>query len=151
MTSTEHLSVPATPVRVSDAEREVVAERLRAAAADGRLTLTEADERQALAYAAQFHSELVPLTADLPLPVVQDVTPPRGWSGLSDSARRRLTIHVGVAAVIATLLVIRWVVGGGPDVDGPGFDGPGFWPVWPLFWISLSVLFHYRRAVRWAR
>lgn len=141
-------SVPSTPVRVGDAEREEVAERLRTAAADGCLTLTEADERQALAYAAQFQGDLVPLTADLPEPVSEPAAPARGWDRLDASARRRLAIHIGVAAVIAVLLVVRWVMGIGPDDDGAGFDGPGFWSVFPLFWISLSVLFHYRRAQR---
>lgn len=140
-------SVRVTPVRVSDAEREEVAQRLRAAATDGRLTLAESDERQALAYAAQFHHDLTPLTADLPEPVAEPPVPARGWSGLSDSARRRLAAHVAVAAVIATLVLVRWVVG----FDGGDMDGPRFWPVWPLFWISLSVLFHYRRALRRGR
>lgn len=140
--------VPSVSVRVSDAEREEVAQRLRTAAADGRLTLTESDERQALAYAAQFHADLAPLTADLPEPVVEPVPPVTGWRQLSDAARRRLTVHVAVVAVIATLLLIRWAVGfDGGDVPGD-VDGPRFWPVWPLFWISLSVVFHYRRALR---
>ncbi|MHA6782599.1 DUF1707 SHOCT-like domain-containing protein [Pseudonocardia saturnea] len=146
MTTSEHPSVPAA-VRVSDAEREEVAQRLRAAATDGRLTLAEADERQALAYAAQFHHDLAPLTADLPWPAAQAPAPARGWGDLGDAARRRLAVHVGAAAVFATLLLIRWVVG----FDGPDVDGPRFWPVWPLFWISLSVLFHYRHALRRGR
>lgn len=141
--TTEHMSVP---VRVSDAEREEVAQRLRAAATDGRLTLAEADERQALAYAAQFHHDLAPLSADLPEPVAAPAAPARGWGDLSDAARRRLGAHVAVAAVIATLLLVRWA--GGVDVAD---DGPRFWPVWPLFWISVSIVFHYRRALRRGR
>lgn len=139
-------SVRAASVRVSDAEREEVARRLRAAAADGRLTLSEADERQASAYAARFHHDLAPLTADLPAPEPEVAAP--GWRGLSPSARRRLTVHVAVGAVVAVLLLLRWAVG--PVLDGPGFvgDGPRLWPVWPLFWITLSLVFHYRRAVR---
>ncbi|QNG55783.1 DUF1707 domain-containing protein [Pseudonocardia petroleophila] len=119
---------------------------MRAAAADGRLTLAEADERQASAYAARFHHDLAPLTADLPAPEPEVAAP--GWRGLSPSARRRLTVHVAVGAVVAVLLLLRWAVG--PVLDGPGFvgDGPRLWPVWPLFWITLSVVFHYRRAVR---
>jgi hypothetical protein len=57
-------SVP--EIRVSDAEREVVAQRLRHALAEGRLTFTEFDERVAAAYAAKTGSDLAPLTADLP-------------------------------------------------------------------------------------
>jgi hypothetical protein len=53
-------------LRVSDAERERVAERLRDAAGEGRLTVEELDERLELAYAARTGGDLVPLTADLP-------------------------------------------------------------------------------------
>ncbi|QJY48504.1 DUF1707 SHOCT-like domain-containing protein [Pseudonocardia broussonetiae] len=135
----------ATAVRVSDAEREAVAERLRTAAADGRLTLAEADERQALAYAARFHDELAPLTADLPGPEPEVVVPVAGWRGLDAGARRRLAVHAAVGLAVAVLLLVRWI--GGP-VD---LDGPRPWPVWPIFWIAVSVAFHYRRALRRAR
>ncbi|MFJ7997304.1 DUF1707 domain-containing protein [Streptomyces sp. NPDC096310] len=54
--------------RASDAEREQVAERLREAMAEGRLTLEEFDERLGVAYQARTHGELVPLVRDLPEP-----------------------------------------------------------------------------------
>lgn len=145
--TTDHLPVtPAPAVRVSDTEREAVATRLRDAATDGRLTLTEADERQAQAYAAQFRHELVPLTADLPVPAAAEPTgPARG--ALTDAARRRLAVHAAIVAVLAAFLVTRWAVDGPADGPGPDF----FWPAWPLFWLGLSVLVHYRRATRrWA-
>ena len=53
-------------LRTSDAEREQIAEILRAAMTEGRLDLTEGEERLAAAYAAKFRDELAPLTADLP-------------------------------------------------------------------------------------
>jgi len=53
-------------LRVSDADRERVAERLRDAAGEGRLTLDELDERVERAYAARTAGELTTLTADLP-------------------------------------------------------------------------------------
>jgi hypothetical protein len=53
-------------VRASDAEREAVVERLRVAAAEGRLTLGELTERTEAAYTATTRGELVPITADLP-------------------------------------------------------------------------------------
>lgn len=55
-------------MRASDAERMAVADRLRAALDEGRLTLSEYDERLRLAYAAVTYGDLVPLTADLPAP-----------------------------------------------------------------------------------
>ena len=52
-------------MRVSDADRHKVAELLREAAGDGRLDLTELDERLEAAYAAKTYGELVPITRDL--------------------------------------------------------------------------------------
>ncbi|HKE64524.1 MAG TPA: DUF1707 domain-containing protein [Micromonosporaceae bacterium] len=53
-------------VRTSDAERERVAETLRAAVGEGRLTLEEGDERLATLYTTKYRDELPPLVADLP-------------------------------------------------------------------------------------
>ncbi|GAA0930873.1 DUF1707 domain-containing protein [Pseudonocardia zijingensis] len=55
-------------LRVSDADREATAERLRIAVDEGRLDLTEYDARVRSAYAATTYGELEPLTADLPAP-----------------------------------------------------------------------------------
>ena len=52
--------------RVSDAERELVVERLRAACGDGRLSLDEFTDRVGDVYRARTAGELVPLTEDLP-------------------------------------------------------------------------------------
>lgn len=53
-------------VRASDAEREATVDRLREAAAEGRLTLEELTDRIEVAAGAVMRSELVPLTSDLP-------------------------------------------------------------------------------------
>lgn len=53
-------------LRASDTDRERVAERLRAAAGHGRITLDELEERLEAVYAAKTYGELVPITADLP-------------------------------------------------------------------------------------
>jgi len=61
-------------LRASDADREAVVERLRQAHSEGRLDLTEFDERTRNAYAARTYAELAPLTSDLPVqadPVAQ--------------------------------------------------------------------------------
>jgi len=60
-----------TQMRASDEDRERIVERLNAAVGRGLLTLPEAEERIATAYAARFLDDLTPLTADLP-----DPTPP---------------------------------------------------------------------------
>lgn len=53
-------------LRASDADRERVAEVLRAAAADGRIGLDELDERLEQLYAAKTYGELEPVVEDLP-------------------------------------------------------------------------------------
>jgi hypothetical protein len=53
-------------MRVSDTERDQVAEVLREAAAEGRITLDELDERLNAVYAAKTYADLEPVTADLP-------------------------------------------------------------------------------------
>jgi hypothetical protein len=64
------MSSPAVPdpqhLRASDADRERVAEMLREAAGDGRLTMDELDERLESVYKAKTYAELAPLTHDLP-------------------------------------------------------------------------------------
>jgi hypothetical protein len=53
-------------VRTSDAEREQVAEVLRNAVTEGRLSLEEGDERLTALYRTKFRDELPTLVADLP-------------------------------------------------------------------------------------
>jgi hypothetical protein len=53
-------------LRISDNDRHRVAEFLRQAAGDGRIDLTELDERLEQTYAAKTYADLVPITADLP-------------------------------------------------------------------------------------
>lgn len=131
---------PATPLRsdavlASDSEREHVTARLRTAAAEGRLTLAESDERQAAAYAARTRDELVPLLAGLPRPP-RPRHPRRG--PLTPRARRNLRIHAGVTVVVLLLLVLGAVLG----------PAPLFAPIGPAFWLGLILFVHSRRAER---
>ncbi len=54
-------------LRASDHDRDRVAEVLRQAAGDGRLTLDELDERLTAVYAAKTYGDLEPITRDLPI------------------------------------------------------------------------------------
>lgn len=62
-------------LRASDQDRERVAAQLHTAAADGRLTLGELDERLTALYSARTYGELVPLTRDLPAPAAAGPAP----------------------------------------------------------------------------
>jgi hypothetical protein len=57
-----------TTLRASDQDRDQVAERLRQAAAEGRLLAEELEHRLARALRARTYGELDPLVADLPVP-----------------------------------------------------------------------------------
>jgi hypothetical protein len=61
--------------RISDADRERVAELLRRAAGDGRLDIEELEQRLESAYAAKTYGELVPITQDLPVAGASHLTP----------------------------------------------------------------------------
>ncbi len=120
-------------IRASDAERERYAGIVGAATGDGRLTAGEADERLAAIYAARFRHELDPLVRDLPKPEQPATRNPVNWR------RGPLAVHAGIVAVIAVLLVVRWVA------VGAGF----FFPAIPLLWLGASLLVHARiRRVR---
>lgn len=71
-------------LRCSDVDRERVAEALRQAAGDGRLTLTELEERLDSTFKARTYGDLQPITRDLPqgpYPVPGGRSAPRWQSG----------------------------------------------------------------------
>lgn len=118
-------------LRTSDPEREQVAEILRAAMAEGRLTLDEGEERLAAVYASRFRDELAPLTADLPDGGRQALAEtPQARSAESRALRR----HAGVVAVIALLLTGVWALSGAQF----------FWPIIPLGFLVMGVVRHAR-------
>ena len=117
-------------MRVSDAERQAAAERLRAAMADGRLDLLEYDNRIAAAYRAVTYSDLDQLFTDLPGP--NPVVPaPR----IPD---RPPVLDGLVVADMHLALKILWTIWGGAVVInltvwllvslGSGMQY--FWPMW---------------------
>ena len=112
--------LPAT--RVSDAEREAVALRLREAAVEGRLTLDELSERLGTALAARTHADLEPLTADLPAagtPTRVSRRAPRRWvvSVMSGHSLR------GRFRVAGSLNVISLMGGAEIDLRAAEIDG----------------------------
>jgi hypothetical protein len=108
-----------TQLRISDADRERVAEVLREAAGDGRIDLDELDERLATTYAARTYADLVPITLDLPSH--RDHTPARPAAGspvIADGPdrQRHLAIMSGVdrrgAWVVPKQMTILALMGG---------------------------------------
>ncbi|MFI0352628.1 DUF1707 domain-containing protein [Actinomadura sp. 9N407] len=98
---------PQGNLRASHAERDAVVDRLREAAAEGRIELDELEARLEVALTAKTHAELAPLTADLP-PLVPPVQSPPlvlkgGMHGVSRIGRwsvpSRITAYGGMAGV----------------------------------------------------
>ncbi|MGN0063276.1 MAG: DUF1707 domain-containing protein [Nocardioides sp.] len=88
-------------MRISDADREKVADVLRTAAGEGRLDFDELDDRLEATYKARTYAELVPITVDLPahadsgLPSVRPtprvpttVTHDNSWAVMSETKRQ---------------------------------------------------------------
>jgi hypothetical protein len=108
--------VPDKQMRASDADRERVAEVLRAAAGEGRLDLDEVDERLHAVYTARTYAELEPLLKDLPprssTPVPLEGLPPRPGE----------VAETGRAIAVMSSFARR-----GPWVPPRRFDCVAFW------------------------
>lgn len=77
-------------LRASDADREQVADRLREAAVDGRITMDELEQRLETAYTSTTHAQLRPLTRDLAAPDAPATAPTaRELVGGAPGRRRR--------------------------------------------------------------
>jgi hypothetical protein len=111
-----------TELRVSDADRDRVAERLRAAAGEGRLTADELEERLESAFSARTGAELEPLVADLPEPA--GAPPRREPQSLWDSE------HVRAYVGVSVMLVVIWALTGADY----------FWPIWPILGWGIGVV-----------
>ena len=73
-------------MRISDADRDHVVERLREHFADGRLTSDELDERVTATLSAKTYGDLRPILADLPEPQLVGAPGPHGAVGAPGAA-----------------------------------------------------------------
>jgi hypothetical protein len=105
-----------TELLASDGDRERIAERLQAAAGEGRLTPAELEQRLETAFSARTEAELEPLVADLPAP------------GREPRPRDRSHEHAYVGTML--LLVAIWAL------TGAGY----FWPIWPMLGWGIGVV-----------
>jgi uncharacterized RDD family membrane protein YckC len=149
-------------VRASDRDRDEVVERLSEAAAEGRLTADELDERLTQAFSAATYGELDTLTDDLPVPV--PTSPPSrlaraGWwrrfgAWLLDGIVVGLVTGIlsgvlhGVGSSLGVLVSIAYFVffEGGPQGAGAGKQAMGI----RVVDARTNAPIGYRRAfVRW--
>jgi hypothetical protein len=117
-------------MRAADADRQAVADQLKAALDEGRLDLHEYDERLQQAYAAKTYGDLQPLLSDLPAAAVPAPREPSGAEigpGGSDGALvRRWLFEVWSSWLpvvgITTAIWLISCIGAGELLD--------FWPIW---------------------
>jgi hypothetical protein len=140
-------------IRVSDADRERVADRLRDHFAEGRLSADELDERIAATLSAKTFAELRRVTKDLPDPSPAAGTaaagPGRGypppWARRGGFAIRRRRPRI--LPLLLLLLILALVI------PGAGWLLVAAFKVVLLFWLVVSVAavfaaLRFRRHVR---
>jgi uncharacterized protein DUF1707 len=124
-------------IRASDAEREETASAIRQAAAEGRLTMAELDERLASVYEARMRHELAPLVADLPASPAPEQATVR--YALTREDQLALGVHLVLVLALAVAVLTRWVA------SGMVF----FWPIFPIFWAVVTLAVHARLRGVW--
>ncbi len=124
-------------LRAADVDREFVAERLRDALNEGRLTLSEYDDRLRETYAARTYGDLKALMTDLP-PVAS-----KERSGMVPASPSSLTPAPAAPAPVATPHTMRWLSGmwsSWLSVSlicvaiwiAAGHGRGDFWPIWVI-------------------
>jgi hypothetical protein len=104
-------------LRASDSDREEVAERLRAATAEGRLLAGELEERLEVAFRARTYGELDALVVDLPVPAAATL-PARRRPALPAVAGATLALGILLSVLAASAMAgfarAHSAVAGGP-------------------------------------
>jgi hypothetical protein len=122
---------PMANMRAADTDRHKIAEQLKAALDEGRLSLGEYDDRVREAYAARTYGELLDLVTDLPRPgqSAAEVAAQRE-AALRREARRMpmaLTVLWTIYGSIAAVNIVVWAL-----VAATVAGGVYVWPVWLL-------------------
>jgi hypothetical protein len=121
-------------IRISDADRERVAARLREHFAEGRLTQDELDERITATFSAKTQGDLRPILADLPesAPVA-----PQSWQAPPWAGRRGpVVVHRGPRLFpLAMFALVAALV-----IPGAGWLFLAFFKLVLLFWLAACLI-----------
>ncbi|WP_326561079.1 DUF1707 SHOCT-like domain-containing protein [Micromonospora sp. NBC_01796] len=126
-------------MRAADADRQLVAERLRLAVDEGRLDLYEYDDRLRAAYAAKTYAELDHLLDDLPEPVpaqqaevarqggavAHDPSVPAPDGRYPGATRQWLVENWAPYFSVVTISVAGWAI-----ISMMAWEVLYFWPIW---------------------
>ena len=125
------MSEPVRPddLRVSDVERQTVADRLRMAQEVGQLDIHEFDERVQSVWAARTRGELERVTADLPVPPPQQAAAPtrRPARQVFSDTGGGITMRI-LTIIWAASLAVNVVVWG--LVSATNDEAVYPWPIW---------------------
>lgn len=120
-------------MRASDAERNAVAQRMQVAVDEGRLDLSDYDERLRGIYRARTHGELERFTADLPAPA--PVSEPSKAGKKAPAERREMWGEWRSWLGGALIMIAIW---GGTSIASQ--DLLPFWPAIPLgIWAAVLL------------
>jgi hypothetical protein len=118
-------------MRAADADRHRIADRLKAALDEGRLSLHEYDDRVREAYAARTYADLLGLVTDLPQPGLsaEDVTARRAAERRREARKLPMALMVlwTIWAALAAVNVVVYVL-----VAKTVNEDVYMWPVWLL-------------------
>jgi hypothetical protein len=126
-------------MRAGDSDRQAVADQLKTALDEGRLDLSEYDERVQKTYGARTYADLDGLLDDLPgtVPVQHSqVTPaPSSAAPVAErSTANQVARWVGPYGGVIAVCVIIWAI-----TSATSHHLQYFWPVWMLIPLVLGV------------
>lgn len=125
-------------MRAGDEDRQKIADQLKVALDQGRLDLSEYDERLQRAYGAKTYGDLDGLLDDLPgtVPLEKSRIEPLHTKDAKSQARRGRPAYYGplTAFVICTLVWAMSSLGSG--------ELQYFWPAWVLIPVVVTVMAH---------
>ena len=116
-------------LRVSDAERQTVADRLRLAQEVGQLDIHEFDDRVRSVWAARTRGELERVTADLPAPPPAAAPARRATRQVFSDTGGGITMRI-LTIIWAASLAVNVVVWG--LVSATNDEAVYPWPIWLL-------------------
>jgi hypothetical protein len=119
-------------IRVSDADREHVADRLREHFAQGRLSSEELDERITATLSAKTYGDLRRVMADLPEPALAE--PQASWYA-AGAARPRIVVRRGPRLLPLAFIALIAAVA----IPGAGWVFFAFLQFALLFWLLAGV------------
>jgi hypothetical protein len=127
-------------LRAADVDRQFVADRLKAALDEGRLSLHEYDDRLRETYAARTYGDLDGLLADLPGAQRAQLVPPPPWSTEASPQRptappaptgngvpRWIIATWGSWLSVAIIVNAIWLA---TTLTSPGIHS--YWPIWVM-------------------